>query len=219
MKTSISLHDNTVHLWRVWLNDFASDVQNLVDLLSPDEKSRASRFYFDIHRERFVIARAFLRKILHLYTDISPASIQFTYGPHGKPSIDSVIQFNLSHSDNLAVYAITLGKEIGVDVEKVKHTFKENIAKKYFSAEEYSILMDLAPAERARMFYHFWARKEALQKATGNGLFENAENIADRYHVASFFVHDDFEAAFATTPPIHTILQWQWTAEGYAHFN
>jgi 4'-phosphopantetheinyl transferase len=99
MKTSTSLHHNTVHLWRVWLNDFNIKVQNLTDLLSQDEKARATRLHFDIHRERFIIARAFLRKILHLYTGISPELIQFIYGRHGKPSINYPLQFNVSHSD------------------------------------------------------------------------------------------------------------------------
>ncbi len=61
--------------------------------------------------------------------------------------------------------------------------------------------------------------KEALQKATGNGLFENSENVTDRFHVENFFVHENFEAAFAMTPPIHHIEKWHWTKEGYTHFS
>jgi phosphopantetheine--protein transferase-like protein len=114
---------------------------------------------------------------------------------------------------------LTTQPEIGVDVEKITLDFKEAIAKKFFHPNEYATLMDLPPELRAKKFYYYWARKEALQKSIGNGLFKNIENTHDQYHIENFFIHEDFEAAFAVTSPIHTILHWQWSNEGYMPLN
>jgi phosphopantetheine--protein transferase-like protein len=105
-------------------------------------------------------------------------------------------------------------KEIGVDVEKITEHFKEGVAKRFFNASEYAQLLALPEHERPRMFYHFWARKEALQKSIGNGLFENTDNHA-QYDIESFFVHADYEAAFAITPPLLTVEQWEWRPKNY----
>src|SRR5262249_38435202 len=97
-------------------------VDQLRQLLSPQERARADRFRFEKDRNAFTIARGLLRIILGSYLQTTPSAIEFTYGSRGKPSVVSArpIQFNLSHSGDLAVYAITEGYEVGADVEYIR---------------------------------------------------------------------------------------------------
>src|SRR5687768_117235 len=106
----LSLETNEAHLWLAPL-----DVKNVVELeqvISHDERARAARFRFDLHRKQFITARGFLRIILGKYLLTKPQHIRFEYGEFGKPSIvgESAIKFNVSHSGNLAFYALTCSR-------------------------------------------------------------------------------------------------------------
>lgn len=144
--------------------------------LSPDERARAERFRFAVHRDRFVVARALLREILGVFLGVAPGRLAFDYGARGKPSLARPfaaedLRFNLSHADGLALYAITRGREVGVDVEPVRPLpDAERIAARFFSAREQAALRSLAAPERAEAFFACWTRKEAFLKATGDGL-------------------------------------------------
>ena len=110
-----------------------------------------------------------LRKILQLYLKTNPELIKFSYGSHGKPNVlqpATTIQFNLSHSEGLALYAITNHRPIGVDIEKVTEAFKEKVAERFFTDEEFHTLLEFPENDRAKMFYQYWSRKEAFQKAS-----------------------------------------------------
>lgn len=235
MSTHCSINNNIVHLWRALLTDFITDEHNLIKVLSPDETERAERFRFVHHRQRFTIARGLLRKTLSFYTGIAPEEIIFSYGPHGKPYLQKnelQLQFNVSHSDEMAVYAITVNKEIGVDIERIKPIFKEGIAKRFFNKNEYIKLMKLPADKRINSFYQIWSKKEALIKALGEGLFASIHDIATslekeveiisvnyhqheyHYYVQNFFAHEDYQASFVTQVPVEKIVYWQWTSKG-----
>src|SRR5208283_4515005 len=116
--------NNVVHVWRTNLDLSPSMVGRFQNTLSVDEQLRAHRFYFRKDRERFVVARGLLRTILGRYLDRAPQNVAFTYNQYGKPSIVSKagaesIRFNVSHSHGTALYAITRGLEIGVDLELI----------------------------------------------------------------------------------------------------
>src|SRR5713226_9608883 len=116
---NLFLGDDEVRVWRAALNRKTSLVHSLERILSTDERARAERFYFQKDRERFTIARGFLRIILGRYLNMEPCCLQFRYNPYGKPALANEsggngLRFNLSHSDGLALYAITRGREIGV---------------------------------------------------------------------------------------------------------
>jgi len=163
-------------MWRAQLELPTSRVQELEGLLTDDEVDRANRFSFEIDRQRFIAARGTLRSILSRYLTISPDHLRFQYNPYGKPflapgSSASLLNFNLSHSGSMALYVITRNMEIGVDVERVRADVEyEEIAERFFSAKEVSILRMMPTEKKLEAFYNCWTRKEAYIKAHGKGL-------------------------------------------------
>ncbi len=166
---------NEVHVWWVELVRPEAEVEDLLNLLSLDEKERAARFRFAEHRDRFTVARGTLRRVLGHYAGIAPESVQFEYGPNGKPSLpDSSLRFNLSHSGELAMIGVTRDREIGVDVERMRDD-KDllDIAERFFAPRERDALRALPEDERRDGFFRCWTRKEAYLKALGAGLSLN----------------------------------------------
>ena len=211
MTTHFSIKPHTVHLWRIELSRFSAQLSTLEPLLSADEKERAARFHGVLTRERYIVARALLRKILHLYIKISPKKIVFSYGEKGKPFLSNnnhALYFNLSHSHDRMICALSKEGEIGVDIEKVESDFKEKVAQRFFSKEEYAQLEKLPEEERVTTFYRIWSRKEALVKAVGTGLFVPIASISS--YVENFSVHPDYQAAFATFQPVEAVFYWEW---------
>ena len=168
--------DHEVHVWRAQLELPLSQVQQLRGILTDDELDRAKRFFFEIDRQRFIVARGTLRSILSRYLTITPGHLRFYYNQHGKPSLapelsSTLLNFNLSHSGRMALFAITRNMEIGVDVERVRSDFEyEQIAKRFFSINEVAILRTIPTEQKLEAFYNCWTRKEAYIKAHGKGL-------------------------------------------------
>jgi 4'-phosphopantetheinyl transferase len=140
--------------------------------LSADERQRATRFHFDKHRSRFIAARGLLRMILGAYTGLAPARIQFIYGPNGKPTLqDGPVQFNVSHSEDRALYAVALDMPLGVDLERLRWSDDlDGIALSTFSPAERLEYRMLAHDRKTEAFFRGWTRKEAFIKAIGDGL-------------------------------------------------
>src|SRR5262245_24107771 len=118
---SIALNENEIHIVRVFIPEKINYYDYYWDHLNSEEKDRASRFRFDEDREQNVIARGILRKLLSFYLPIDPTEIEFTVTNHGKLYLAKQqnslqIQFNVSHSNQCIIYAVTLSDEIGVDV-------------------------------------------------------------------------------------------------------
>jgi 4'-phosphopantetheinyl transferase len=169
-----------LHVWLAHLPSEKSHLVHLVALLSPDEQERAARFRFDEHRERWQMARGLLRTLLGTYLVVSPESLRFTYGEHGKPLLpDTGIYFNTSHSGDYAVFAFTRAGQVGVDVERIKadQSRREAIAQKYFAPGEFQQWQALPESERVRGFFDVWTRKEAFIKARGDGLFSGLDQF------------------------------------------
>lgn len=169
---AIPLTANRVHVHCAHLERHAEETARLHEILSDDERERAARFRFEIHRRRFIVARGVLRQSLTEYLGIAPAEIRFSYGARGKPAISgSSLQFNVSHSEELAVYAFAWDTPLGVDVEHVRPLQDlEGIAQRFFSASEWTLIEAKPPEERVEAFFRCWTRKEAYIKATGDGL-------------------------------------------------
>ena len=150
-------------------------VQALAALLSEPERQRARRFALARDRRRFTVARARLRQLLAERLGVDPASVELTYGRHGKPALASKhgaqLRFNLSHCDDLAVYAFVSGREIGIDVEAVRSVpDADDLAANFFSRRENEAYRALDPRDRPLGFFNCWTRKEAFIKALGEGL-------------------------------------------------
>jgi 4'-phosphopantetheinyl transferase len=172
----LSLKQNEIHVWRADLNVSQHLLNTLEDTLEKKERDRANRFHFEQDRHHFIAARGILRVILGRYLNLGPKRLKFIYTPHGKPSILNetdygYLKFNLSHSHGFALYAVTIGREVGIDIERVRANLSfEKIAKRFFSPLEFETLVSLPPSERIQGFFNCWTRKEAYIKAVGEGL-------------------------------------------------
>lgn len=159
-----------VRLWHVRLDGPAS-----VEWLSEDERARAARFHFEADRTRFVNCRSRLRHALSEFTQCPPGQVQFSYGPFGKPYLaGSDVRFNVSHATDDALIAIAMGREIGVDLERIDPRIKpEELARQFFTPAEAALVMASPPEDRHEAFLACWTRKEAWAKALGLGIGEN----------------------------------------------
>ncbi len=162
-----------VHVWRAWLDVCTEVFGRLEASLAPDERERAARFRFARDRERFVAARGILRDILARYLGVNAAAPRFRYGEAGKPALEGSpeLRFNASHSHGLGLYAVALGRDVGIDVELIRPgPAGERIAERFFYPSETASLRALPEEQQAGAFFRIWTRKEAYIKAVGKGL-------------------------------------------------
>jgi 4'-phosphopantetheinyl transferase len=162
-----------IDLW-IWSSrDGNVSVPDVDHVLSAEEKARAARFVFERDARRFTTRRFRVREILAAYLACEPAAISFVAGEHGKPFLhpehNSDLQFNLTHSEDLAILAVARGLEMGVDVECMRPV-EERIADRFFSPAEQRALANLPPEWATRGFFECWTAKEAFVKARGTGL-------------------------------------------------
>ena len=148
----------------------------LWQLLSCDERERAGKFRYAEHRQHYIVARASLRRLLAERLRIAPRAVEFVETKYGKPRLAPVhgssdVEFNLSHSGILALYAFTSGRAVGVDVELIREVpDADDLAERFFSPTEIASLRALPPDQRSLAFLACWTRKEAFIKGLGLGL-------------------------------------------------
>ena len=172
----LTLSSQDVHVWRISLEPDAEHVWCLRQLLAADETARADRFHFAKDRRHFIVARGALRVILGRYLGLDPRHLAFSYSAYGKPALATApagdwLRFNISHSHELALCAMTRGREVGIDIEHIRaNVSSEAIAERYFSPREVAALRALPADLRRAAFFTCWTRKEAYIKARGEGL-------------------------------------------------
>jgi 4'-phosphopantetheinyl transferase len=216
------LTGRVVHVWPV--STLAPDavVERFQPLLTQDETDRAGRFRFERLQRSFILARGALRVLLGRYLNIAPGDIEFSYGFRGKPALATpglpqfnALQFNASHSGDLALFAFTMDCEVGVDVEAIRPMPDiEDVAKRFFCAEETAELMSLPDGQREHGFFLCWTRKEAYIKATGDGLSTplDAFRVSLRPSEAAGLVHLERDPIAAQAWTLHDLAP----APGYA---
>jgi 4'-phosphopantetheinyl transferase len=173
----LALADHEVHVWFTRPERATPALaERYQALLSPDERDRHSRFYFDRDRHHYLVAHALVRTTLSQYADVDPAAWTFRNGPHGRPEIAgpdvrASLRFNLTHTDGMVAVAVARGVDVGVDVEgfRMRDTGID-IARRFFAPAETAHLERQAPEDRLRVFLEFWTLKEAFIKAIGKGL-------------------------------------------------
>lgn len=171
-----ALEANEAHVWLIRLEAERSFISESLNLLSAGEKIRAGKFHFQKDRDRFVLGRAAVRKILSSYLDVSPGEICFSYSKFGKPALapekhGNLFRFNLTHSRDTALLAVTKNIDVGIDIEYIDDQFPfAKIAPDCFSPAELAALNSFSPAAHALPFFSGWTRKEAFIKAVGEGL-------------------------------------------------
>ena len=177
------ISSSDVHIWRMLLDEHSSHIESIKRNLSTDELLRAEKFYFEKDQNRFIMARGILRIILAGYLGMKPHEIRFEYTPFGKPQVaekndNESIHFNLSQSENVVLYAITLNRNIGIDVERIKDSIDVvQVANRFFSPGEINALKRCNRENLAEIFFQYWTRKEALIKAMGKGVSFPLEQI------------------------------------------
>ena len=231
----VTLSAGAVHVWRVALSWPPAQLPSLLSLLSPEERERAARFRFPRGYRRFIVSHAALRDILARYLSRAPQSLLFETNAYGKPFLagdDSWLHFNLSHSGEWALVAVTSLGPVGVDVEQVRDDFSgEAIARRFFSPSEVEAFLALPPELRTQGFFSCWTRKEAFIKAVGMGVSFALDGFAVSLHPDEqprvLWVRDNpqeadswslldlrpgpgYAAALAIRAKPHQVSLWQW---------
>jgi len=163
-----------IEVWLMPLDARVDQIEQCFALLSRDEQARAERFHFERDRRRYTVARGMLRVLLGNQLGLPPAAIEFRYAQHGKPHVAGTatpIHFNVSHSADMAIYAISRICVPGVDIEHLTRDIEaEALAQRFFTRRECAKLQSIPAADRKRAFLAAWTRKEAIVKSTGDGL-------------------------------------------------
>jgi 4'-phosphopantetheinyl transferase len=169
---------NHVEVWTV--RQYAPEVVARLDLyrslLAGDEPQRAQRFFRAEDEQRFVIGRALARTMLSAFAPVGPRDWTFVIDDHGRPVLATLpdgapdLRFNLTHTDGLIACAVTIGREVGVDVESINRTLTHDVAERFFSPREVADLHALPAEDQPVVFFDYWTLKESYIKARGLGL-------------------------------------------------
>lgn len=181
----LTLPVDEVHVWRASMDVSTSDLAVFRSVLSEDEIQRAERFHFQRHCNHSIVSRGLLRTLLGRYLAMDPAALRFSYGRYGKPGLadgyndGGSLRFNLSHSNERVLYAITYDMDVGIDIEFLHRSVKmEPVICWNCSEREKEDLQTVPTNLRRRAFFNCWTRKEAYVKARGDGLAAHMNNIS-----------------------------------------
>jgi 4'-phosphopantetheinyl transferase len=164
--------DHSIEIWSLYLPDHREETAACRDLLDGDELDRAGKFIASSDAERFILCRGLLRKLLAGRLQTDPATLRFSRTPNGKPFLEnSLLEFNVSHSRDRLLIAMTQGRAVGVDIEFRRDGLSLHaIAKRWFSPEENAFFTAAEHPQRA--FFEIWSKKEAYVKALGTGVYK-----------------------------------------------
>src|SRR5262245_3993505 len=179
VRDTAPIADQGVYVWLAHLDDPTVDVAWCCRVLSTAERDRASRFAFVEHRRRYVVSHAALRSVLASYLRVPPEDLQLSKRLDGKPVLTPpCVQFNLSHSNGVALIAVARTRQVGVDVERVSQDVPVlDLARRFLSAEAVAVLAALPTSLRRLAFFKCWTAGEAFAKARGTGLDEEANGF------------------------------------------
>lgn len=168
-----TLQTSEIHVWRLSIPNLLPQLNQYWQLLNSSEQRQAKKFIHTKHQNRFIIIHGILRKILANYLKIEPITINFTNNEFGKPSLSSheTLNFNISHSNDVALLAFTKNHPIGIDVEFNRQNVEiAEIATRFFTPEEANTINNLPVELQLEHFFTYWTCKEAFIKAIGKGL-------------------------------------------------
>jgi 4'-phosphopantetheinyl transferase len=162
----------------------AHAMEEMLDRLSPMERMRAEAMPEERASRQYVISRAMQRQLLARYVGGHPSEIRFGVVAMGKPTLaypnDMGLTFNTTHSGDLVVIAVTAGRDVGVDVERVRPVERAlRVSRRCFSAEEHAMLESLGPDELARAFLSIWVKREGTAKARGDSVWRGLASWKD----------------------------------------
>lgn len=176
-----SLGQSQITLWCISISEWEFAHTLLQPCLSAEEQARANRFKFERHQRRFRVTRGVLRLLLGQVLGVPPLAVPLTYSPQGKPQLADnphSLQFNLSHSQEQAIYALAFARAIGVDIEYLRPIPDlESLVKRFFSPQEADFFQQLPPSLQTTAFFRAWTQKEAYLKAIGTGLAASLDQV------------------------------------------
>jgi 4'-phosphopantetheinyl transferase len=165
--------DNTIDIYSIDTNFSPIALTDCYALLNQQEREQAARFKFEYLSERYIYARGLLRFIISGYLNCQAKDIVFEKLPRGKPYLLNYPQlhFNISHSNEKLLIALSKELPIGIDIEQIKMRKSiEDLVLRCLAPTEQSYWFALAKEQQLKAFYQFWTRKEAFVKATGFGI-------------------------------------------------
>ncbi|HEX4265668.1 MAG TPA: 4'-phosphopantetheinyl transferase superfamily protein [Verrucomicrobiae bacterium] len=231
-----------IHVWATTLSVPAETISEFATTLSSDEVARAGKFKFEKHRNRYIAGRGALRKILGQYLQTPSADLRFTQSTNGKPVLaedfaSAGIHFNLAHSDDLALVAVTRLGAVGVDVERIRPVKEmDHLVARFFSPSENEAFQKVSENEKPAAFFNLWTRKEALLKATGEGITRSLSLVevsflpdkpaqllaisGNAIKAASWSLRElspatGFTGAIAIEAPEVNVQCWKWIPESW----
>ncbi len=174
----LRLLPDEVHVWAAIPTHVRQPehVRRCWELLDEEERARHERFVYTEHRHQFLVSHALVRTVLSRYAEVHPGDWTFTRNEFGRPDVEvppgqPPLRINLSHTRGWLACAVTLDREVGVDVEEIRHELDvHQLAHRYFSASEAEELLTLPPSQQRQRFFDLWTLKEAYLKARGIGL-------------------------------------------------
>lgn len=164
-------NEGAIHLWLTDLDQPEPELARLSESLIESEHRRAERFRLPHLRRHFTVGRGMVRHVLGHCLGMPPRQVPIEYEPNGKPTLPPEFgdwQFNLSHSEGKAVLAVTRGRRLGVDLERVRPIPNMvGMVERFFATGERQQFAEVPDIERPDAFFNGWTRKEALIKARG----------------------------------------------------
>ncbi len=178
MKKHLEIFKTSIEVWNIHLPDHRHDTALCRSLLTGEELERAAKFIKPADAAGFVLGRGLLRRVLAGCLNTEPSALRFNRNAQGKPFLeDGGLEFNVSHSRDRLLIAVTAGRAVGVDIEFRRNGLNmESIAKRWFAPEEQKFFQSLEnPADG---FFQIWAKKEAYVKALGVGIYKELSTFA-----------------------------------------
>jgi 4'-phosphopantetheinyl transferase len=225
----------SIHIWTIALDERTETVGALLSLLTGAERARAARYRSTELRVRFVVAHGALRTILSGYAGVAPGAVRLETTQAGRPYVPGApFDFNLSHSDGLAVVAVAASGQVGVDVERLRRVEDEDaVVRRFFAPGEIRQYEAVRTTERTSAFYSTWTRKEAFVKAVGTGLQRDLKSFevevspqavcprisldeddgGPAWNLRSFSPHAHYVAAVALDREIEALEFFEWSAD------
>ena len=176
--TSLELMTDEVQVWVASLTVTEERYAALASCIPREEVQHSSSLH-PVAARRYVVARGILRNLLSGFTGTDAKKLRFTYGASGKPALADRddIEFNISHSADLGLFAFSPDRPVGVDVENERPVRRLlDVAQRFMSDEELRTLAETPEGKRNTEFLRAWVVREARLKAEGKGVWSGNAN-------------------------------------------
>ena len=224
------MEDNAIEVFYVKLDKDEKVVSGMTEILASDEIIRATSYRFRDDKRRYVLTRGALRILLSEYLGTNPKNVMISYAEQGKPILEQPhagLHFNVSHSRDMVLIAVSRSNPVGIDIEFVNDRIDPfDIAKRVFPAEENKMLRSEKTASVMTAFYNLWTRREAFVKAVGDGISQikwrdcslvgddafsipmtiSYSGLGDAYSLVSLPVNEHYRAGLATRGLMGSVL-------------